>query len=845
MKRKMTIISASVIFLISAVCIFAPLFCCGEFDEQVLTIRNQSPSAEHWFGTDSLGRDIFLRVCVGGRNSLLIAFVCTVVTTLFGCLYGGVCALVVKLDKPLFALLDILVSIPDIILVLAFSLIFEFKGIVSICVAICSLGWCKMARLSRDLLKPLRDSEYVLQAKMFGANEFSVITKHLLPNIIQIVFSRAILSFSEFMFYESFLSYLGIGISPPNISWGSLIYGAQNNFSVYHYQGVFFCLFLFCTLIAVNCLGESLAGQSNTAHGIKAQPYLSSGRSETEVKDNLYESDILYVKDLRVRYFANAHGRSTVEGASLFIHKNEIVGLVGQSGCGKTTIARTLSGIVDFYGGMVDPGSKIYFNSKRINMSDKKSKRSIMGENGIALIHQNALSVLDPSMTIGKQLMECFKLWQNKPRSKKERIELANQYLKKVGISESEKYLKKYPCQLSGGIAQRVVIAMAIAMKPQLLICDEPTSSLDNVNQKRIVSLLKKLVNEEELSILFISHDMSVVKSIASRVLRMQDGKITESDLSCSDSNTMLMHRYIVDAHTKDTALYVEHLYAGYYGMSDYVVRDVSFKLKPGETLGILGESGCGKTTLVRSILKKLVIKQYPMEIKPSSTIIFKSIKKAQLVFQDPLASFDPHWTIGKSILESGCDLDTMYSLLDDVGLEKEIAKKRPTQISIGQCQRAAIARAISVKPHLLICDEPTSSMDLDNQSKILNLLVNLIKEYNMTCIFISHDPDVIKNVSDRVAVMYKGKIVEVVSTKLFADNSTCEHHPYTESLLYSCDTDNVEDNMPQTNGCDYYNSCRSRCDVCRSSVPMLAKIGVDTSEKRHHFIACHKFHEK
>lgn len=854
MKKVKFIASILILSVVLLLCFAAPIINGIDPNAQNIELRNDEPTLEHWFGTDSLGRDIFMRVCAGGRVSLLVAFACTILATTFGCLYGGISAFFPHVDRPMMSFLDSFSSIPDVLLIIVLSLWLNPKSVVVLAFSISLVGWCKTARLVRNLLKPLRSANYIVEARSLGKNGLYNVCFHMLPNISTSITSRAILSIPEFIFYESFLSYLGIGIRPPDASWGSLISEAQTNFMFHPYQLVVSSLFLILVLLSVSWLGDNISF-GETSHNLHSTTtFLNTKENQQSLGSHggkEIENCILSVQNLSVRYPSINRVRCkklAVNCVDFSIRQGEIVGLVGESGCGKTTIARAIAGIIYLYHGAISSESRFTFDGKPVDYCSKTDLQRIYGKNGIAVIYQDALSCLDPTAKIGKQLIECLLL--QGAYSKAESQKMLEKYLCDVGLGGSiHMLLDLYPYQLSGGIAQRIMIAMSIMTKPKLLICDEPTASLDYINRKKIVMLIKELADKYSIAVLFITHDISIVKEIASKILVMNRGSIVDSitpeDFGHSKNiytkqlaeATLKKKTECVDFHTAITVLRGIHLYYRYPTALFDSVENISFKLKQGEIFGILGESGSGKTTLAKIILGQLDATQGRVQ-KDSS------IQNIQYLFQNPRTAFDPHWTVGRSILEGIPNCKGREALLDSlfeqVGLENNLADRYPSELSLGQCQRAAIARAVAVNPQLVICDEPTSALDLVNQKRILELLMQLNSERKRTYIFISHDLEVINYISDRIAVMYRGKFVEVASADDFFDHV---YHPYAQVLI----TGTIS-SAPATEldlqydgvGCDYYPYCSKRTDICKYKAPELKKIGCTTSAQRHHFVACH-----
>lgn len=848
MKKQLNI-PLIILFIVCLTCILGPVFSGYSPFTQQIEYRNEAPSFAHLLGTDSLGRDIFTRVCIGGRTSLFIAFICTVVTLVIGSVYGGLAALVEKLDRPLLMCLDILVSIPDILMILTLSLWINCNTALSICCVICVLGWVKMAKLTRDLLKPMRNAEYIVQSRLVGKGELFIVIHHLIPNIFPHVISRAILSFASFMFYESFISYLGIGLQPPNASWGTLLSNAQIDFSAYPYQCVSYSLFLFVTLLSTNCLGESIQNlflntyenieESNNDIGV--EPKANRPIDFKDLVDAQASPPLLSVNNLSVRY----ENRQVLKGVSFSLQKGEIIGIIGQSGCGKTTLSRVLTGTAGFYGAVIDKDSEIYFRGRKVHLPHDDHSIYLTAKDGIAIIPQDPFASFDPTMRIGRQMFECISLAEKEKSTCNDKQRIAIRYLELVGVDNPQLRLTQFPNQLSGGIAQRIMIAMALLTKPELLLCDEPTAALDAINQNRIILLLKKIVKDHNISVLFISHDMNAVKKISNRILHMHNGRLTEMMSQFPRQKSSLPGKQSKLMESTKEAEYIfkiKNLQAG-YSERVWTLNNVSFDIRAKEVLGILGESGSGKTTLVRALIKSLAIPQFPVTISPSSSITAHDVTRIQYIVQNPICSLDPHWRIEQTLMENGClTRNSMLEWMEKIGLSSKVLSSRPSQLSIGQCQRIAIARALSYNPELLICDEPTSSMDPQNQELVLSLLNQLTTSNNVTTLFISHDIDIILRFADHIIVMFKGNMLEWGPISVFGKKESQPHHPYTEALLNGVVFNELTSNTPQPamDGCVFYPYCKQRTVFCANHIPKLEeKHSNCNNAERAHFIAC------
>lgn len=554
------------------------------------------------------------------------------------------------------------------------------------------------------------------------------------------------------------------------------------------------------------------------------------------------ENIILSVKDLCISFFSDNKENQVLHDISFNIYKNEILGVVGESGSGKSVASLAILGLLPNKISKISKGDIVYNGISLPTLTEKEFRR-IRG-NEIAMIFQEPMSSLNPSMKCGKQVAEI--LLQHTSLSKADARSEALSLFTKVKLLDPKKAFRSYPHELSGGQKQRIMIAMAIACKPKLLIADEPTTALDVTVQKEIIALLKSLQHEYKMSVLFISHDLSLVSEIADHVLVMYQGKKVEygpvSHIFKSPekdyTKALINARPTLDVRFKTlptisdfladvepsheiitqeqrqkhhTELYknppllkvhnVEKTYfskVGFFGKTEFkAVDDVSFKLFEGETLGLVGESGCGKSTLGNTILqldkadKGQIIYKGQDITQLSSSEIRNLRKEIQLIFQDPFASLNPRLTVGKAIIEpmQAYGLYTndterkekVIELLLQVGLNEEHFNRYPHEFSGGQRQRIGIARTIALQPKLIVCDESVSALDISVQAKVLNLLNDLKERFGFTYIFISHDLAVVKYMSDQLLVMNQGKIEECGDADQIYDNPK---KAYTKKLI-------------------------------------------------------------
>ena len=561
---------------------------------------------------------------------------------------------------------------------------------------------------------------------------------------------------------------------------------------------------------------------------------------------------LLEVNNLSTGFLSESEVFKAVDNISFSLAKGKTTGIVGESGCGKSVTALSIMRLLPKPAGKIFSGSIIFKGQNLLKVQPREMER-IRG-NRIGMIFQEPMTALNPVLSIGKQMIESYRLHTD--ISYDAALRSAADMLDRVGLSSPDLRMLEYPHQLSGGMRQRVMIAMAIACNPDLLIADEPTTALDVTVQAQILQLIQELQREMGMSVLIITHDLGVVAETCDDVVVMHGGTICETEnvfdifdkpnhdytksLLASiprldsqpksilpvlgsitkrrkerDSNSDSVN-YEGNNQDSDTAeigrdgshgiLKIEKL-SMYFPIREGVlgriksynraVDEVSFSITKGQTLGLVGESGCGKSTIARCVLR--------LYSPTSGKIIFdgKDITKLkanqlrlirndlQMIFQDPMDSLNPRHTASEIIEEPLLinNFNKIYrgkrvlELLDIVGLPRESLKKYPFEFSGGQKQRIGIARALALRPKLVVCDEAVSALDVSTQAQILNLLLDLQKEFGLTYLFISHNLAVVKHMSDKVAVMKSGKIVEENSSDKIYNEAA---HPYTQKLISS-----------------------------------------------------------
>lgn len=523
---------------------------------------------------------------------------------------------------------------------------------------------------------------------------------------------------------------------------------------------------------------------------------------------------LLTIKKLHIGFKKGTEINLVVHGIDLSVESGEILALIGESGCGKTVTAQSVlrllpPSIIRY------PQGEIIFCGKNIMTLTDSELQDIRG-NDIGMIFQEPMSSLNPLHTVEKQLSETMIL--HKAINPKDSRDYVMQSLIKVGIREPEKKVNAFPHQLSGGERQRMMIAMALANKPKLLIADEPTTALDVTVQRQILDLIKQLQEEMHMAILFISHDLNIVKNIADRVAVMKDGKLMETGIKTQIFNNP-KHSYTqellsyekdnippksnpeapVIIRLKDLKVWFPVRRGVLKRIKGYVkaVDGVDMQIKQGTTLGVVGESGSGKTTLGKAILKleksegEINFLQHSLHnLKEKDIRVLR--KQMQIIFQDPFGSLNPRMSIeqiigeGLVIHNTGMpeeQIKMIINVMNEVGLDPNQRFRYPHEFSGGQRQRVAIARALVLKPKFIILDEPTSSLDRSIQFQIVNLLKELQKNHNLSYMLITHDLKVVKSICHDLVIMHKGKVVEAGSARDIFSRPQAE---YTKTLLAS-----------------------------------------------------------
>ena len=581
------------------------------------------------------------------------------------------------------------------------------------------------------------------------------------------------------------------------------------------------------------------------------------------------DSPVLTIRDLSVSY---GEGKPSVSGVSLEMARGEILGLIGESGSGKSTVAMGCAGLLP--GTAKITAETFQVCGEDVLSLDRGGWRKVRGAK-VGTIFQDAMGALDPSMRIGNQLAEVVARHQG--LSGRERRRAVIELMGRVGVPEPEKRARQYSFQLSGGLRQRVAIALALGGDPDLLLADEPTTALDVTVQAGILELFRNVRDEFGVGVLLISHDMGVIAQTADRVGVMYQGEIVEYGAV----NDVLLHpqadytRGLLTAMPRFTTrtdlgvqkadtepiIEVRDLAKTFRlrGQEVAAVRGVSLDLRRGEVLSIVGESGSGKSTLARMIagLERPTSGEIAIDGKVVHSTKAGRDGRLQMVFQHPLGSLNPRLRVGTSIREplgrgvpAKQAQERVLASASAVSLPRDAVQRFPHEFSGGQAQRVAVARAMVARPEVVVLDEPTSALDVSVQAQILTMLRELKERDNLTYLFISHDLAVVRQISDRVAVMYAGEVVEFGDAEQIFSNP---QHWYTKALLAAVPSPDPREHSARpvvapagsagswegVPSCGFATRCAHAEQLCRTVRPTLTELK-DEGGSRTHLVACH-----
>ncbi|WP_432981370.1 dipeptide ABC transporter ATP-binding protein [Dactylosporangium sp. CA-233914] len=796
------LIPALVLALMIIACFAAPLLGLVSPNATDPLHALSGPTAEHLLGTDSSGRDVLSRLLHGGQATLLAGLIATAVALVLGLplglvagYYGG------RIDRALNWVSSLVQALPAIVALLAVAAVIGSSPY-AIMAVFGLLLLPAVFRPVRAAVIDVRRELYIDAAKVAGISDTSIVGRHILGVVFPVALIQTGFIFGVALIVQAGLEFIGIG-DPTAASWGSML---QDGFSAIYGNAFLVVPPAFAIALTVLCLmllasvGRDLTSESSTPS--------RRARRRVPAPGSDAPRGLLDVRDLGITYRADGKDAKVVEHVDFYVREGEILGLVGESGSGKTQSVLGVLGLLSA-GGAVTNGT-VLFDGRDITALSPKELNRLRGR-AIGYIPQEPMSNLDPSFTIGSQITEPMR--QHLRLSRAEAKRRALELLTRVGIVDPERTFRSYPHEISGGMAQRVLIAAAVSCEPRLIVADEPTTALDVTVQAEVLDLLRSLVAERGLATVLVTHDLGVVADMCDRVAVLRDGHVLErADVQQlftqpQDPYTIalldampsrLPPRDVAQRQIGEVVLEVERLqvsYPGPRGAAFVALDDVSLDVRRGETLGLVGESGSGKSTLGRAILG--LAQATSGDIRWDGRSIVNASRAArrelsadiQVVFQDPFSSLNPAMSVEDILVEPLLSdptltrvqaLQRVRGLLDEVHLPKDAGRRRAREFSGGQRQRIAIARALCRSPRLIICDEPVSALDLSTQARVLELFNELQDRTGVAYLFISHDLDVVRHIADRTAVIRHGRLVELGASEKIATDPA---DPYTRAL--------------------------------------------------------------
>jgi ABC-type glutathione transport system ATPase component/ABC-type dipeptide/oligopeptide/nickel transport system permease subunit len=804
------------VFFLAA--LFAPLITPYNPSERVCA-SFQPPDREHWLGCNDVGHDLFTEIVYGARVSLTIGLVVAIVSTLLATLVALLAGFLGGwVDQLFMRTVDVVMAIPFLPLVIVLG-VFLGAGLSTQILVISLVMWAHPARELRSQVLAIRESGYVESALAMGSSQVLVMLRHILPEITPLIVPQFVRVAHHAILIEAALSFLGLG-DPVQKSWGGILFYANARAAfltgawTYWVLPPGLCIAL--VVVAFAFIGYSLGGKSGQIYYPFGSFTLKRREPASPNGDHRYR---LRVDQLTTVYIASNEPLKALDDVSLGLRDQEIVGIVGESGSGKSTLAMAVLGLLKYPAAITS--GRIYLGHTDLLGLTRDRLQQLRGKR-LAFIPQSAMNTLNPVMTILTQVQEAILLHTR--ISRKDAAARAQDLLRLVELPEQR--IHAYPHELSGGMRQRVVTAIALANEPEVIIADEPTTGLDVLVQTEIIRLLIDLQQRLGISVVFITHDVPLISSVADRIAVMYQGRIVDSGAP------LQLAQAAGHAHTRALFENFPRLQApkrwqrtpgsGYEpapllhlaGVSrtfrsrrrlDFkpvdpvrAVKDVSFTIGTGEVVGLIGGSGSGKTTLARLIMGLIPVDngdiffdgQLVTDLARAERRAM--LKDVQMVFQDPYQSMRSGMRVRDAVAEPlrihGVHDDAeitgrVAAALGEVQLpqSRQFLHRRIAELSGGQRQRVAFARAVITNPRLIIADEPTSMLDVSLRMGLLELMESLRTRRNVGYLFITHDLALARHFCDRLIVLQHGNVVEVGLTEQVISQPA---HAYTRALV-------------------------------------------------------------
>nr|WP_246405742.1 ATP-binding cassette domain-containing protein [Modestobacter versicolor] len=772
-----------------------------------LTAVRTGPSAAHWLGTDQLGRDELTRLLVAARTSLLAVAAVTALALPLGLALGALAGWRGGLvDALVLRVTDVTVALPALLTGLVLSSVLG-AGLGGVVLALASGSWAAYARLVRTEVRLLRDQPAVQALVLLGARPPRILFRHVLPAVLGSVLVLTSTQVATTVLAISTLTFLGLGVRPPTPEWGSMIVEARPFLASDPHLFLLPTLAVGVVVLAVNVLAED-AGRWVT-HGASSTPRRPAPAAVSAPAAvpapgagprTATGAELLVVRDLVVELSGPAGRRRVVDGLDLTLDRGQVLAVVGSSGSGKSITAHALLGLLPEGVGAVARGSVRIAGREVLGRSDRELRRLRGGQ--VALVPQDLAAALHPLRRVGAQVAQAARLHRSMSRREADRT--ARELLGWVGLTDVDRVVRLRPDELSGGMRQRVLIAAALAGRPDLLVADEPTSALDSTVARQVRQLLARVRDELGTAVLVVTHDLAAVAGWADTVAVVDAGRVVE----CGPTGQLLQRprhpaTWALVAATRPvapppvtpaggapllraTGVSVVYPRRGLRGHPRPALADVSLDLPVAGAVGLVGESGSGKSTLSRVLVGLQQPTGGTVELAGRPPVPREG--RAQLVFQDPSAALDRRQTVGSALAEAlelarrrGLPATgDVHRLLDRVGLGAEHADRRPWQLSGGQRQRVVIARSLAARPDVLVLDEPVSSLDAVVRVGVLQLL-RALRQEGVALVVVSHDLAAVEALVDEVVVLHRGAVVERGPT---AQVLRAPRHPVTAALV-------------------------------------------------------------
>ena len=811
---------AAVLALLIIAALLAPVISPGD-PARITGAPAAAPAPAHWLGVTPKGQDVLAMTLWGARSSLAVGLGAGLLATLVALVVGLASAYLGRaVDGALSVVTNVFLLLPGLPLLVVLAAYMP-PGWGSTLIVLVVTGWAGAARVLRSQAMSLRVTDFVEAAVVSGERPVRIVVGEMLPNMASVVMSTLLGCVNAAIGAQAGLEFLGLGRSG-SVSWGTNLYWAATDGALmtgrwwtFVPSGLAIALVAYALALINAGVDEATnPGLRRAASGAPGRQRSPAPAAEPDSGNGAVPEPVLRIEDLSVEYDAGdrSSGGGCVIGVdrfSLAVGRDEMMGLAGPSGCGKTTVAAAIMRLLG-------PAARI--TSGRVLVGGRDVLTLEAGElrrlrwREIAIVPQAAMNALNPVMTIGEQIADVLTTHDGlRRRTARER---AAELLESVGIPPGR--LRAYPHQLSGGQRQRVVIAMALALRPRLLVLDEPTTALDVVVQREIMELVLDLKARLSFSVLLITHDLFLMAGVCDRIGVMEAGRLVEEGparrilTSPAHPATQALVSGLPPRpgrRTKTSAepiLEVEGLRKDFPAgglLSRRTIRaldGVDLTLHRGEILALVGRTGSGKSTLARVIARleapasgRLLLEGRDVLAEEPRRASRSYRRRVQMVFQDPFASLNPAHTVGhalgraltvhRSAFDRADIAAEAAELLDAVGLEPELLGARPHELSGGQRQRVAIARALACEPEVLVADEPTSMLDAPLCAGILDLLLRLRRERDLSILYITHDLASARYLADTTAVLQAGRLVETGPT---AELMKHPAHPCTRLLM-------------------------------------------------------------